>query len=219
MSAFHIKLLAISLMIIDHIGLFFFPENFLFRTIGRLSFPLFAWLIANGAFHTRNINKYLFRLFIFALISQIPYTLAHQFIDPSTMTLNIFFTLSIGLAAITLIKRTNEKWLWLLIAVVSAFAATLLHTDYGGFGVLSIIAFYIFFKNRNALIISQICIYVLMSLYFISQGNSLGVVQSVGLLSLIFILAYNNQEGTKSKYLLYLVYPLHYVGIYFLLNI
>ncbi|MBA3723421.1 MAG: hypothetical protein H0W89_00810 [Candidatus Levybacteria bacterium] len=218
MSAFHIKLLAITLMIIDHIGLFFFPENFLFRTIGRLSFPLFAWLIANGAYHTRNINKYLFRLFIFALISQIPYTLAHQMIDPSTMTLNIFFTLSIGLAAITLIKLTKEKWLWLLIVAVSGFAATILHTDYGGFGVLSIIAFYIFFKNRNALIISQICIYVLMSLYFISRGNSLGVVQSFGLLSLPLILAYNNQEGTKSN-LFYLIYPLHYVVIYFLLSI
>ena len=219
MSAFHIKLLAIITMIIDHIGLFFFPENFLFRTIGRLSFPLFAWLIANGAYHTRNIKKYFIRLFILALLSQIPYVLVHQLIDPSTTTLNIFFTLSIGLGAIILIKRTQQRLLWLFISFASALFASLINTDYGGFGVLSIIAFYVFFKNRKKLIISQVLIYVVMSLYFISQGNSLGVVQSVGLLSLLFIIAYNNQEGRKLQYLFYVVYPLHYLAIYFLLRL
>jgi hypothetical protein len=217
MNAFHIKLLALGTMFIDHIGLFFFPESFLLRTIGRISFPLFAWLIANGAYHTKNINKYFVRLFVFALISQIPYWLALRYVDPATTTLNIFFTLSIALGAIILIRKTSLQIHWVLIALLSAVLATVLNTDYGGFGVLSIISFYLFFKNKGVLIFSQIVIYILMSFYFLSLGNSLGLIQFFGLLALIPITLYNGKPGAKMKYLFYAIYPIHYVLIYFAL--
>jgi hypothetical protein len=206
-------------MVIDHIGLFFFPENFLFRTIGRIAFPLFAWLIANGAYHTKNINKYLYRLLAFAFISQIPFMMTNRLIDPSSVALNIFFTLSIGLVAILFIKKTPMKIHWVLISAVCAALATALGTDYGGFGVLSIVAFYIYFKNMKAMLISQIWIYVLMSLYFLYQGNALGLVEIFGLLALLAIAFYNDKEGPKMQYLFYLFYPVHYALIYLVLTL
>lgn len=205
-------------MLIDHIGLFFFPESFLLRAIGRLSFPLFAWLIANGAYHTKSINKYFIRLLLLAILSQYPYMLLNRMIDPHTTALNIFFTLSIGLGAIIFIKKTSMKIHWVLITAVAAALATSLQTDYLGFGVLSIVAFYVYFKKKHALIISQIWIYFLMSLYFLSQGNTLGIVQLTGLLSLIFIHFYNNKEGVKVQFLFYLIYPIHYLIMYLLLR-
>lgn len=216
-NAFYIKLLAIGTMFIDHIGLFFFPEHFWLRILGRLSFPLFAWLIANGAVHTHNINRYWIRLFLFALISQIPFSLASRILDPLSTSLNIFFTLSIGLGAIIFIKKTKLPIQWVLISFGAAILATFLNTDYGGFGVLSIIAFYVFFKNKPIMILTQIIIYILMSLYFLSLRNILGFVEYMGLLSLIPIILYNNKEGIKMQYLFYLVYPVHYVIIYIIL--
>lgn len=219
MNAFHIKLIAIVTMVIDHIGLFFFPENFFLRTIGRIAFPLFAWLVANGAYHTKNIQKYFLRLLVFAFISQVPFMLTNRLIDPSSISLNIFFTLSIGLGAIILIKKTNKKSLWALISSVSAIGATALGTDYGGFGVLSIIAFYVYFKNKKAMIISQIWIYILMSLYFLYLENALGLVEIFGLVGLLAVAFYNDKEGPKLQYLFYLFYPLHYMVIYFALTL
>lgn len=218
MNTFHIKVLAIVTMFIDHIGLFFFPEHLLFRVIGRLSFPLFAWLIANGALHTHNLTNYFFRLILFAFISQVPYMLLNRLYDPSSITLNIFFTLSIGLGAIIFIRKTSMHLHWLLISLVAAALAFYLQTDYGGFGVLTIIAFYLFFDKWKQLVISQIIIFTAMSLYFLSQGNLLGVFQLVGLLSLIPLYFYNDKLGPKMKYFFYAIYPLHYFVMYFVLT-
>ena len=89
MTVFHLKIIAILTMTIDHVGFFFFPDIEVLRIIGRLSFPLFAWLIANGAYHTKNMHAYLVRLFIFALISQVPFSLAFRLISPLDTGLNI----------------------------------------------------------------------------------------------------------------------------------
>ena len=109
MSTFQIKVVAIITMIIDYLGFFLFPQVLLFRMIGRIAFPLFSWLIANGANHTKNINLYLARLFVFALVSQIPYHYAIKLVDPNLNTLNILFTLFIGLLAIKCIKEAKNR--------------------------------------------------------------------------------------------------------------
>src|SRR5258706_7044420 len=108
LTVFDIKIIAIITMIIDHVGEFFFPQFFLLRVVGRLSFPLFAWLIANGAHHTKNINVYLKRLFIFAVISQIPLSVANFQLDPRLWYLNVLFTLFLGLFALEFIRKTEK---------------------------------------------------------------------------------------------------------------
>ena len=78
-----LKLIAITAMLIDHIGGAFFPEVGVFRWIGRLAFPIFCYCLTVGLLYTRDVKKYLLRLGVFALISQPFYILAFHPVDPS----------------------------------------------------------------------------------------------------------------------------------------
>lgn len=223
MTSFQIKLLAIATMVIDHIGLFFFPNIQLFRIIGRISYPLFAFLIANGAHYTKDMRRYLARMFIFALVSQIPFYLAGKTINPDFASLNVLFTFALALAAISIFKKSKNKVVWLISALVCLLAAELLKTDYGGFGVLLVISFYLFFKNIGALVLSQILISFAFSLApAVNQSGimlaKINLGPAISLLSLLLIALYNQKEGPKAKYLFYIFYPLQYV-VFFLLKL
>ena len=108
MTTFQIKLVATILMVIDHVGLLFFPQILWFRAVGRLAFPLFAWCIANGAYYSKNRETYLKRLFLFALVAQIPFILMSRLVDPSFWGLDVLFTLFLGLAAILLMEKSKN---------------------------------------------------------------------------------------------------------------
>ena len=91
-NTFTLKLIAILSMTIDHIGYLLFPKVTLLRIVGRIAFPIFAYLIAEGFVHTGDVKKYLLRLGIFAILSEIPYDLV---ISGNVLDLeqqNIFFT-------------------------------------------------------------------------------------------------------------------------------
>ena len=163
MTTFQIKLIAITAMVVDHVGLFFFPQILLLRIIGRLAFPLFAWLIANGAYYSKNINIYLARLFLFAIIAQIPFFLANRLIEPSFWELNVLFTLFLGLAAIELMRKSRNRFIAILVVLISALLAEILSTDYGALGVLAIILFYVYFKDIKKMLLLQICLFTLLS--------------------------------------------------------
>ncbi|MFA7532979.1 MAG: TraX family protein, partial [Tissierellaceae bacterium] len=92
MNVFILKLIALTSMIIDHYGAIFHGDVILYRIIGRLAFPIYAFLLVEGYFHTRNVKKYGLRLFIFALISEIPFDYAF-YGGLSFVHQNIFFTL------------------------------------------------------------------------------------------------------------------------------
>lgn len=131
MTSFGIKVLAALLMVIDHIGLVFFPDQLVFRYLGRLSFPLFAWLLGQGAKHTKDVSAYLIRLVTWALISQpIYFFLLHN------GQLNILFTLVLGLVALSLPKLTGAKY---LVWIATAIVAQVINADYGAYGVFTVI--------------------------------------------------------------------------------
>ncbi len=208
-------------MTIDHVGLFLFPDVSAFRIIGRLSFPLFAWLIANGAYHTKNIKAYLLRLLIFAGLSQIPFYLAFSLINPIDVGSNIFVTLFLGLLAIYAIQKISNKFLWAMAVIICAITALILGSDYGAAGVFSIVGFYLFFKRMKTLIIYQALIYLLFFtipalIQYSETGymSVIGLFQPAGLVSLLFIWMYNQKEGTKAKFLFYAFYPLHLLVLY-----
>lgn len=212
MNAFHIKILAIILMLIDHIGLFFFPQDYMFRIVGRLSFPLFAWLIANGARHTNNINAYTIRIFLFAVLSQLPYVLANEQTGFPYANLNVLFTLGFGLLAIFFIKQTRNRQWWLLITVLCAAAAQILEADYGAVGVVSVVAYYLFFNTLGSLMTAQFVIYAFPFLFLAGYRNA--PFEPLALFSLCIIALYNKKEGIKAKYLFYIIYPLQYLFFY-----
>lgn len=103
-----LKVIAMFTMLIDHIGYLFFPNMMIFRTIGRIAFPIFAYLIGIGYDHTSSLKKYMLRLFIFALITQIPYSFFNRNITFESYNLNILFTLLLGLVFIHLINESIQ---------------------------------------------------------------------------------------------------------------
>ncbi len=223
MTTFTIKIIAIITMIIDHVGLFFFPHILLFRAVGRLSFPLFAWLIANGAIHTRNINNYAIRLFLLALISQIPFLYANLQENPSFEGLNVVFTLFLGLCVITVMKQSSRKVIWVLATIGALVLSDVLRTDYGAAGILTIISYYLFYNKLNKMILAQVVIlfffpyvtiffeasrHIDLSFYYLDSFY-----EFLGLFSLIFIAKYNKKKGHQARYLFYSFYPLQYVVI------
>lgn len=221
MNAFHIKLLAVGTMVVDHIGLFFFPQYFIFRIIGRLAFPLFCWLIANGAHHTKDINAYLKRIIILALISQFPFILANKLVTPSFSALNVLFTLFFGLLAIKAIQTTKNIYVRICISLLCMVFAQVLQAEYGAQGVASIIGFYVFYTDFPKLVVSQVIIALFPPVFDYWYQISLGImtfpylryVNTLGLLSLLCIALYNRKGGKKTKYLFYIFYPLQYILI------
>ena len=204
MNSFQLKIIACILMAIDHVGAIMFPDIDLYRIIGRLSFPIFAFLLTEGYVHTRNLKKYFIRLFIFAIIPQIPYSLAFG-ID----ILNIFFTLFFGMLAILVDDKINnvyKKWgLILGIVVISE----LLHMDYGYYGIIMIFLFKKYKDNWKNLVITLILLNI--SIYPIWNLQ----VFSLGALPLIKI--YKKKIGFMNKFVkygFYSFYPLHILVIY-----
>lgn len=139
-----LKLIAIVSMLIDHIGSVFFPEVRVLRWIGRLAFPIFCYCMTVGLLYTHDIKKYLFRLGIFALISQPCYIFAfHPYDFWSQFTnWNIFFTLFLSLLAMYGWKE--RKW-WLF--ALTFFVISWWNFDYSSNGIFLMLVFYLCRNN------------------------------------------------------------------------
>ncbi len=169
MTTLALKILAIVFMFIDHLGFAIGSARFaemnvsdmywVCRSIGRLALPIFAFLIANGYRHTRNVKKYALRLFAFAIISEVPFdffvsggiTLINpDGLVPSPMFDNVFFTLLIGLSFLCFndfYKKKGLKYAKILSFATFVFLATFsayISTDYGAVGVAWVALFGIF---------------------------------------------------------------------------
>lgn len=224
MNAFCLKIIACITMSIDHLGYVIFDGPSFFNYIGRLAFPIFAFQISEGYIHTHNIKKYILRLIIFALISQIPFAL-FTLTFSSNYAINVLFTLLFGLLSILIYDKSN-KYLGCFSTIILGICAELLNFDYGFYGVLIVFLFYIFRNNKLqlslAFIISTILQYAYYSLRYISYGlnvikyatNFYAPYLICTCLSIIFILKYNKKKGPNIKYTLYLFYPLHLLLLY-----
>lgn len=206
LNSFCLKWIAMLTMLVDHVGAVLFPYQMTFRIIGRLAFPIYCFLLVEGAVHTSNWKKYLGRLLIFALISEIPFDLAFRGRIFDWSSQNVFFTLAFGLAAVLILK----EWKYTLVswagAVLLAFAAELLKTDYGGGGVIIILIFYLM---REHIIAKAVCFGAEILVGY-------GGLESYALFSLFPILCYNGKKGPGGlKYLFYIFYPAHLLLLYF----
>lgn len=202
-------------MTIDHVGAVLYPEFTFLRWIGRLAFPLFAYLLVLGMQNTRNIRNYFTRLFLFALFSQVPFFLA---IDHAPLEkLNIFFTLAFGLWFVYFFKKGS------VIAFIPVFASLLLPFDYGIYGIALIGCMYLLTKNTKFGVI----LVVLLNALFLMPLSS----QILSLLALPLILLHNNGSLTRKiefsedfaipawrKYFFYVYYPLH-LALLYLINL
>ena len=236
-NTFFLKILAIVLMTIDHVGLVMATDVYegsliyngrididtydTLRGIGRLAFPIFCYFIVEGYTYTRNVKKYALRLFVFALISQVPFSLM-IYREPFSASagLNVYFTLLLGLVAVTAIDKCIQKYKaapvknidiigpGILIIFLTMWVAEVLRTDYAAFGVLVILLFY-FFRTKPVLL--------LVSMWFAIEFMSVSS-EKYALYALIPIFLHNHKKGPGLKYLFYLYYPVHMLILYFFLT-
>lgn len=181
-----LKLFAMLTMLIDHIGYMFFPKYRIFRTIGRLAFPIFAYQLSVGYMKTSDLKRYASRLLGFALISQIPYSFFSPSLEFEPFNLNIMFTLlsalgilyvyDMGAAKINSFKNNKNytELFYAAAAFLGVFAMLIVpelleiisgskfRLEYGIYGLLMILLFHIYKDKRPAMVIS----YLLLSMFY-----------------------------------------------------
>lgn len=216
MTSFGLKIIALISMLFDHCGYIFFHKVTFFNVIGKISFPIFAFQISEGYKHTRNLKLYFFRLFVFAVASQIPFMLFLSTFSSSILELNIFFTLLLGLLSIIIYDKLKNKPLGLFLVICLIVLDQMAHCDYGWFGVTIIFLFYFFKDKKFFMNLSFITVVIIK--YGISYFENYNIYNLYLALStclaLIFINLYNNKKGKNIKYLLYIFYPLHLMILY-----
>lgn len=221
-----LKMIAMAIMLIDHIGAFLIEFNmlnvpmltlttnfqpssawmqwywldFILRSVGRMAFPIFCFLLTEGFRHTHDRKAYLGHLCLFALISEIPFDLAVSRMPVNFQAQNVFFTLALGLIVLELLDQLQGRRILSFLIISGSFIlATVCRFDYYGFGILFILAFQKFRNQRGLLV---------LSLAVISFG--MGLSELFSLLALPLIFRYNGQRGqVLNKNLFYLFYPAH----------
>lgn len=247
-SGFTLKMIAVITMLIDHTAAtileralyggysnsFVTSEKMEFwqtvymdmRIIGRMAFPIYCFLLVEGFMYTRNRWKYAARLFLFSLISEIPFDLAFRQSWWDMYYNNVFFTLLLGLLTVMEIDWICKKSIFgdhlpgkaikavdilCTTGVMMWIAENLLHTDYGASGVVAIVLIYLLYQHRS----------IAFGVSVVSLGLLASSLEFAALLMLLPIRAYNGTRGRQIKYFFYIFYPAHLlilVGICYLLG-
>ena len=213
-----LKIIAMVSMLFDHVGKELLPQYEILQIIGRLAFPIFAFMISEGCFYTKNKIKYFLTIFILGTGCQIVY-----FIVDSSFYQNILITFSLSIVLIFAlenfrIKREKNSGiiLFFTVAIVSVIAIILpihldefgFQIDYGIYGVLLPVAVFYGKEKWQKLCISAI----ILALLTYSFG---GGIQWFSLLSVPILALYNQKRGKYNiKPLFYIFYPAHLVVIY-----
>lgn len=226
-----IKILAALLMIVDHIGFFLFPDIIELRIVGRISFPLFAFMLAEGCRYTRNKTIHFTLLFGLAVLCQIVYF----FFDNGNLTMSVLVTFSLSVLMIYALQYCKkcmfdftasapEKVLSLLLfaaTVAVVFALNeIFYIDYGFVGCLLPVTVSLFdfkdipvpekIKQLDNLYVKLVCLAA--GLAFLPLTTELGVIEYYAFFALLPLLFYSGKRGKlRMKYFFYLFYPLHLV--------
>jgi len=223
MTAFQLKNWACLFMLVDHIGVAFFDDNLAMRAIGRLSMPIFAFLLVQGFRRTRNLVHYFGRLILLGLLSQPIYMYA--FPGYPGLGLNILFTLALGLLMLYGYEKNGSIW----VVAVAAVLAELANLDYGSFAMLLIFVLYRWDGKTKG----ELMRLLLLPIAWQESRRLIHVISVTGLGSLelflpllptfvtgalawfagFFIAAYNQQPSWQGKYWFYLFYPGHLLVI------
>ncbi len=249
MSRYVLKIIALICMLCDHTskvclsGGVLIPvlgaEGNLWLTtmlevVGRMALPIFVWFTAEGAKKTRSPRKYLLRLLLFAVLSEMPFQLCFYgagYLGFQPGCHNVIFTMFLGASGILAGEYLKEKLPPGLGRLLPALAAVVLgwvlHTDYNAWGVGLIIVLYYLQEERGKLLflLAWCTVFQLIwhgyhgeTLVWLTGQNSyklilqwMGMLLSVGLLA-----TYNGEKGKDGKWLFYVFYPLHLLILYFI---
>lgn len=211
-----LKILAILAMTLDHIGLYVLPEVTILRIIGRIAFPIFAYMLAEGCFHTRNRKKHLLTLTAFAAACQAFNLIALHSVYQCVLVTFLLAEILIYIADNAVRKKTTASYAVLLGAAATVYIITVLvpsvtktdfEFDYGFFGVLMPVFVYIADKKSDKLTAAAVMLVCLSLVY--------GSIQWWSLTAMPVLALYNGKKGQlRIKNFFYFYYPLHLAVIY-----
>ena len=232
MNRNQIKYIAITAMIIDHIGMFLLSPGIadaalpkvvlyaLLRTIGRLTGPLMLFFLAEGFVHTSSRKRYGIRLLVFGLISQVPYALSH-YNTLKAVDFNVIITLFVSFLMLTAYENIRNRILNTIVVLLLILIT--MPCDWGFVGPIMALFFYKYRYDRKAQIKAYSIIsasIVLLSIFaLVNKGvHWYGELWQAGLFLVIpFLLNYNGQAGSKkpvNKWIFYIIYPLHFMAFW-----
>lgn len=228
LTAAVLHIIAMTLMLMDHLWATLLPAREWLTCAGRVAFPIFAFMAVEGYFHTRSFKKYILRMLLFAVLSEIPFDLMYGGTWFYPVHQNVLWTFLLGLLGVWLMEQVRKKgktWMYLLVCVLVVPAGLVLGTlcmvDYYGGGVLTVFVFYFLHGRKWWCFLGQ-----LAALYWLNVELLGGLMypvqlfgmefelcqQGLALLALIPIWLYRGRQGYHSKpfqYLCYAFYPVH----------
>ena len=204
----HLKLIAAFTMLLDHAGILLFPGITLFRILGRLSYPIYAYMIAEGCRYTRNKLRYFFIIFGLGTACQLVY-----FFFSGDTYLNILLTFSLSILLIFALQASYEskrKPLWSILfcaGFLTVYGLNQLFTiDYGFWGVMTPVFVSFAYLRRFPRWTSVL----LLGTALLLLAADLGGIQYYSLLSVPLLLVYSGERGkVNMKYFFYIFYPVH----------
>ena len=213
-----LKIIAMISMLVDHIGVYLFPDVLILRIIGRIAFPIFAYMIAEGCFYTKHRLRYLLHLLILGSLCQLVY-----FFFMGSLYMGILLTFSLSIIIIYTIEYylREKSFLSILLMFITILGVSFIsgimpfifkeqgfEFDYGILGIFLPVVIY-FSKYKLIKLIILTIFMILLAIYYNSN------LMLFSLLAIPLLLLYNNERGKyKLKYLFYIFYPLHLVIIY-----
>lgn len=216
-----LKLIACVTMLLDHIGAALLPQVEWLRVTGRIAFPIYCFLLAEGFHYTRNRTKYGLRLFAGVLLSEVPFDFA-LFGGWTWWYQSVMLTLLVGFLAMNAMNRCKPLVGKLLILLPFAALAELAMTDYGGPGVLLIGLFYLTreLPRRNWIQLAAMVVLFtwLMPGYTIWRSGFVKItIEQFALFAMVPIACYHGRKATASSWVktgFYLFYPVHLALLY-----
>ena len=214
-----LKLIACITMLLDHIGAFLLPQCGWLRIIGRIAFPVYCFLLAEGVHYTKNLLQYGLRLLLCAVVSEIAFDYA-VFGGISWEGQSVMLTLLIGFAMAACMKKLENPLLQLLVVVPFAVVAQWARVDYGGLGVVLMALFVLTRETPHKLLIQTVGLaaisYLIDGTVMLFAGVTVRI-QLLAIVAMIPIALYSGRKVTNSRAVqlaFYLFYPVHLALLY-----
>ncbi|WP_249281043.1 TraX family protein [Paenibacillus sp. 7516] len=166
--------IAMITMLIDHIGAVFYPQVEELRIIGRIAFPIYAFAVYIGYKHTRNVQKYIWRLFWIAVLSQVPFMAAFNH-----LSLNVVWTLWSSLLVLLVLDKLPNRLLGIPIVIGAGIIMEITAMDYGMYGLLLVLLFRYF--QGPILVLGHVLLTALYIQLYSSSVQMYSVVATLGI--------------------------------------
>ena len=252
MTQFTLKLIALLAMLLDHTAKVVLHTGVLapwagmenemlirnaMMILGRLAFPIFAWFVAEGCRKTTNLGKYILRLLVFAVLSEVPFQLCFYGAYPNGLRLgchNVMFTLLLAVGAVYLgiwlerrsVPKAAAQWITACAAILLGWV---LRTDYNAWGVALVLGLYYMQEQKGRLIFLSAWITVFQLIWhgwdgagfvWLSRSGSIQLLYWIGaMFSVPLLMTYDGKRGRRSKWLFYGFYPVHLLILFLIAQI